>query len=150
MEHADNLEIALAVVSKLRACGHFLYHRTGGKTGRRRILRILSEHPDMLQKDLQERLRIQAGSLSEVVIKLEADGLVQKVRSQTDGRQWALHLTEHGLEEAQRLNAEYDDMIQKMMSCFTAEQQQALYAQLDFMLEHWSEVVPQPEQNRGK
>ncbi len=137
MEKTEQLQSAQAAISRLRACGHFLYHRTGGKTGRRRILRILSAQPDILQKELQEKLRIQPGSMSEVVIRLEADGLVQKHRSEADGRQWALHLTEKGHAEALRLNAEHDAQIQEMMSCFTQEQIDSLIVELDALLAHW-------------
>ncbi len=144
MEQTEQLQLAHSVVGKLRQCGHYLYFRTGGKTGRRRILTILSEHSEILQKELQDILRIQAGSLSEVIIKLEADGLVRKIRSSRDRRHWALQLTETGRQEAKRLKAEYDGQILKMMSCFTPEQQEALYSQLDTLLTHWYEADPIP------
>lgn len=57
----------------------------GGRTGRRRILTILSEHPGILQKELQDILKIQSGSLSEVVIKLETDGFAKKARRKPNG-----------------------------------------------------------------
>lgn len=37
MEQTNDLVLAHAVVAELRACGHFLYYRMGGRIGRRRI-----------------------------------------------------------------------------------------------------------------
>lgn len=140
MQQTNELRLANAVVAQLRGCGHFLYYRMGGRTGRRRILSILSEHPNILQKELQERLKIQSGSLSEVLIKLEADGLVEKVRSEVDGRQWAVRLTKSGQVEAIRLKAEYDLQVSKMMDCFSQEQLNTLHELLGTMFTHWNTV----------
>lgn len=140
MQQTENLPLSLEVVSQLRRCGHFLYYRMGGRIGRKRILTFLSEHSDMLQKELQDVLQIQSGSLSEVIIKLESDGLVEKVRSKTDGRQWALRLTQAGQEEARRLKAEYAEQVSRMMSCFSDEQLTTLHELLDTMFIHWNTV----------
>ena len=140
MQETNDLPLVHAVVAQLRGCGHFLYYRMGGRTGRRRILTILSQHPDILQKELQDILKIQSGSLSEVIIKLEADGLVEKVRSETDGRQWAVRLTKSGQAEAARLKAEYDKQVSKMMDCFSQEQLNILHELLGTMFTHWNTV----------
>lgn len=140
MQQTNDLSLSHAVVAQLRGCGHFLYYRMGGRTGRRRILTILSEHPDILQKELQGILKIQSGSLSEVIIKLEADGLVGKVRSEADGRQWAVRLTNSGQAEATRLKTEYDKQISKMMDCFSQEQLNTLHELLGTMFAHWNTV----------
>lgn len=55
----------------LRACGHHLYHRFGKDMGQGRILAILSERESITQKELQEMLRIQPGSATEILTKLE-------------------------------------------------------------------------------
>lgn len=140
MQQTDELLLTHAVVAQLRSCGHFLYYRMGGRTGRRRILTILSEHPGILQKELQDILKIQSGSLSEVVIKLETDGFVKKVRSKTDGRQWAVCLTKKGQEEAKRLKLEYDQQIAEMMACFSKEQLISLNELLSTLTAHWNEI----------
>lgn len=146
MRQTNDLCRAHEVVAQLRACGHFLYYRMGGHTGRRRILTILSEHPDILQKELQDILQIQSGSLSEVMIKLEADGLVEKGRSEVDGRQWTVRLTKNGEQLAERLKTAYDEQVAKMMDCFTTEQLDILHELLDTMFSHWNEVDLCPEQ----
>ena len=90
-------------------------------------------------------------SRSEVIIKLEADGLVEKVRSETDGRQWAEQKKKSGQAEAARLKAEYDKQVSKMMDCFSQEQLNILHELLGTMFTHWNTVDLGLEQkNTGK
>lgn len=149
MEDLD-LQRALDIVSQLRACGHYLYYRMGGRTGRRRILTALARHPNLPQKELQELLYIQSGSLSEIIIKLEADGLVEKVRSETDGRQWNLRLTPQGQTEAARREAAYERQVSEMMACFSTQERMQLHRLLDTMLCHWNTVAAVPIQMCGE
>lgn len=150
MQESSSLPLTHQVVAQLRACGHFLYYRMGGKIGRRRILAILSEHPNIPQKELQEILQIQSGSLSEVMNKLETDHLVEKGRSETDGRQWTVRLTENGKKEAQRLKAEYDRQVSQMMESLSQERLVTLHELLDVMFAHWIEVDKESEQENTK
>lgn len=150
MKQTDDLPLAHAIIAQLRGCGHFLYYRMGGRTGRRRILMILYDHQVILQKELQDILKIQSGSLSEVIIKMEADGLIEKVRSESDGRQWALRLTKNGQMEAVRLKAAYDKQVAEMMGCFSQEQLHILHELLNTMFTHWNTLDIDTEQKNTK
>lgn len=134
---STNHLLAHNVVSQLRACGHFLYYRMGGRAGRQRILIVLSRYEEILQKDLQDLLQIQSGSLSEVIIRLEAEGLLEKGKSKTDGRQLSLRLTAKGRQEAEEMKRKYEAQISKMMACFTEEELLTLNDLLGTMLAHW-------------
>ena len=138
--HTNDLSVSHQAIAQLRACGHFLYYRMGGRVGRRRILTLLSEHPNMLQKELQDTLQIQSGSLSEVIIKLEEAGLVEKGKCEKDGRQWTINLTEKGKLQAQRLKTEYNEKVLKMTECLSPEQLDVLNELLSTMLEHWNSI----------
>lgn len=139
VEKNDSL-LAHEVVTRLRACGRFLYYRMGGRPGRQRILAILSRRRSVLQKDLQEILQIQSGSLSEILIKLERDGLIEKVRSQEDGRQMTLRLTQAGEAEDGRLREQYDRKVTNMMDCLSQEELQDLNRLLERMYLHWIQI----------
>ena len=65
----------------MRRCGHFLYQRQGGQ-GQRRVLTILQERGSMQQRELQEYLGIQPGSMSELIGKLEQKGLLKRTSSE--------------------------------------------------------------------
>lgn len=84
------------LLSVIEQCGHRLHHRKGGRHGQKRILKILDADSPMTQKDLQKILQIQAGSMSEIIAKLENNGLVKKNRDEHDKRKVVLVITEKG------------------------------------------------------
>ena len=140
MERQDTMELIGETIGKLRFCGHFLHFKTGGKSGRRRTLKILLRRGEILQKELQEIMEVQSGTLSEMIIGMEVDGLLEKVRSDRDGRQLLLRLTPKGREAAEREQEAYNTRICEMMSCFTPEQLEELNGLLEIMTAHWKEV----------
>ncbi len=133
------------VIRQLRTCGHFLYFRMGGKIGRKRILVVLEKHHELLQKELQDILEVQSGSLSEIIIKMENEGLIEKAKSEFDGRQLVLRLTEKGLREAEKARAEHDKHVEELMSCLTKEQKEELFELLSTILLHWKSIEKQFE-----
>ena len=137
MEEGNGVSLAQSVVRQLLRSGHFLHYRMGGRMGRRRILVTLLEGGEILQKDLQDRLEVQSASLSEMIIKMEAEGLVEKLRSATDGRNLVLRLTPAGAAEAERERARHDAHVAGLMSCFSEAELEELNALLARMLVHW-------------
>lgn len=133
----ENQTLSDEVIKQLRMCGHFLYFKMGGKIGRRRILVVLEEHHELLQKELQDILQVQSGSLSEIVIKMENDGLIEKAKSTKDGRHLVLRLTEKGLEEAKIAHEDNEKDVEELMSCLTKEQEKELHTLLKIVLNHW-------------
>lgn len=126
------------VIRNLRQCGHFLYFKTGGKTGRRRIFHFLLQRGELPQRELQDLLGVQSGSLSEIIIKMEADGLIEKVRSRRDGRRLVLQLTEEGRRQAEESCAKYERQVEKMLSCLSPEQKTSLLDTLELLIAHWA------------
>ncbi len=130
--------ISYEIIRHLRRCGHFLYFKTGGKTGRRQIFYILLRREELLQRELQDLLGVQSGSLSEIIIKMEADGLIEKVRSRRDGRHLVLQLTEEGRRQAELTCRRYERQVQKMLSCLSPQQKRDLLKTLNLLAEHWT------------
>ena len=93
----DRTELLHAV----SACGHFLHHRKGRLPAQERILHIVHFHEEISQRELQEILRLQQGSVSETVGKLEDKGLLLRRRDAQDQRKALLRLSEEG-ERAER------------------------------------------------
>jgi len=96
---------ALQVEEKLFLNMHTLvglWKRGGGKGGMSRILTILSEQGAMSQQQLMGIVGIRAGSLSEVLGKLEASGWIRREANETDHRSMDVALTDAGVEEVQR------------------------------------------------
>ena len=132
----------LEYVRRLRRCGHLLYHKFNLNGSQMRILLVLRDAP-MTQKQLTERLRIQPGSLSEILAKVERAGWVEKCRSTTDRRNFELMLTQAGREEADRFEKHQSEQADLLMQPLNAEQKQQLAALLDPLIAHWESINTQ-------
>ena len=122
----------------LRVCGHFLHFNMGGKAGRKRILAVLLREGEISQRTLQDLLDIQSGSLSEILAKIEADGLLEKVKCGSDRRSYMLRLTESGKASAQQVAAFHEARVDKLLSCLDDDEQLQLLAMLDKLTLHWT------------
>ena len=85
----------------MRTCGHILYHSGQSKNGQGRILHILDhQNGSVSQKEIQAQMGIQSGSISEVLGKLERDGLIVRYKDEDDRRKVIVSLTDSGREHA--------------------------------------------------
>lgn len=84
-------------------CAHEM-HRPDGRGGSQgRVLRMLAKWDGLSQRALQAEMGVQPGSLSELISKLEAKGLLVREQDGEDKRRVVLHLTEAGRTAAAEL-----------------------------------------------
>ncbi|MCI5650391.1 MAG: MarR family winged helix-turn-helix transcriptional regulator [Fusicatenibacter sp.] len=144
----------------LERCGHFLYHRRGEKFGQRRILAILWEFEQkqakergqsgkssdcsvsetgMPQQELMERLGIRAGSLSEIIGKMEENGLVCRARSEEDRRKICISLTEKGCCALEKANQAIKKQEMVLFLSLSLEEQETMCHLLEKLLDGWEQ-----------
>jgi len=133
----------------LEHSSRLLSHCLGDRRGQSRILRILSEQNQMNQKDLQDHLHIQAGSMSEIASKLESKGLIVRSRDDADKRKILLSITAQGREWVTQQN---DTAIRQrraeLFSGLTQEEQDTLRKLLDKLSAEWSERLERERPER--
>lgn len=91
-----------------------------------RIIFELAQQPDMTSSHLGRELGLDAGYLSRILSKLEQQGLVERVSSETDGRQKLLRLTTEGNNAFALLNKRSRDEIAEMLGELSEAEQQRL------------------------
>lgn len=131
------------LLSLMELCGHFLYHRRGGKRGQTRILRLLSEHGEMSQRQLQDILNIKSGSLSEIVRKMENEGLILRKKHPEDRRNIMIQITKKGTQtctENIRLLQEQESIL---FNALSEKEQEQLFTLLSQLLADWKEHFEQ-------
>jgi DNA-binding MarR family transcriptional regulator len=133
----DNQEDDLLAL--LHKTSHFLHHKRGGKRGQGKLLKILAEHTEISQKNLQELLGIEPGSMSELVIKLEHKGLISRAKDETDKRMTKLMITDLGLELSKEIDASDSEEDKVLMNSLTDEENEQLKALLTKVLKGWEE-----------
>lgn len=122
----------------LERCGRFLAYCLGRRRGQTKILRILCEQGQVSQRDLQEMLGIQPGSMSEIAAKLEAKGLVAKDRADADRRKILLSPTQQGREWLARQDEEHVRKRRaELFSALSEEEQRTLQALLEKLSVDW-------------
>ncbi len=119
----------------MRACGHYLYHRSGSGAGQGKILAILSQRESMTQKELQEMLQIQPGSMSEILTKLEEKGLILRKKHDDDRRMSVLVLTDAGKDVAENQRQQEDEA--SLFAALEDAEREELKKLLGKLLDSW-------------
>jgi DNA-binding MarR family transcriptional regulator/N-acetylglutamate synthase-like GNAT family acetyltransferase len=91
-----------------------------------RILFELAHDDNLTASDLCRELGLDAGYLSRILAALEKQGLIDKVRSQVDGRQRLLHLTPDGKDAFALLDSRSCEEVAEMLSDLSEQEQQRL------------------------
>ena len=127
------------LVHNLRRCGHYLRHHTEEKGSQRRVLFLLQHKGPMTQKDLLDLLCVRAGSLSELLSKLEAKGCIVKEKSTADKRNYNVSITETGLQALAELQQQYKDSMTALLVGFPEEDKAELNRLLDKLNALWQD-----------
>lgn len=134
----DTMERA-ELLRTLEQCGHFLYHRRGKRIGQYRILIILFREGKIPQRELQERLRIKSGSVSEIILKMEGFGYIRRTKDEADKRRILLELTELGMAKVKEALAENEREETLLFNSLTDEECEDLYGLLTKVYQGWKE-----------
>ncbi len=137
------------LAGRLERCGRFLTCWLGKRRGQEKILRILQEQGGVSQKQLQERLGIQPGSMSEIAAKLEARGLIERGRDEADRRKIMLSITGPGREWLARQDEEHIRQRRaEWFSALTEEERAVLGATLDKLAADWARRYEEERRDR--
>ena len=117
----------------MHRCVHTLHHKSDRERGQKSALAMLYAWGEADQRTLQEAMGIQPGSVSELLSKLEAKGLITRERSEKDRRMVTVRLTDAGKEAAQAMPADRQDRF----AALTQEEQEQLKGLLKKLLESW-------------
>ena len=131
----------LQILRKLGYFGYYLHMHWGGRNGKQHILiELLGHDGHMTQRDLQEASCITSASLSEVVAKLEAEGLVTRERFETDRRQLTITLTSEGDARARALLESRQEFERRAFECLTDKERAELLGVLERVAANWEKL----------
>jgi DNA-binding MarR family transcriptional regulator len=121
--------------------GHFLHVHAGGRSGKQHVLtKLYFRDGHLTQRELLEASCISSAALSEVLSKLEGEGLIERSRSERDKRQLDIRLTKAGRTRAERLAREKAQFERDCLAILTEEEKNDLVTMLDRIREHWDEL----------
>ncbi|MEE1044899.1 MAG: MarR family transcriptional regulator [Olegusella sp.] len=121
--------------------GHFLHMHVGGRAGKQYVLiRLLKSGGSLTQRELQEVGGTASASMSEVLAKLESEGLIERVPLETDARQRMVRLTSAGAAKATDIEAHRLRFEKDALSPLSEEEQGELAGMLDRVAAHWRQI----------
>jgi DNA-binding MarR family transcriptional regulator len=107
------------------------------------ILKILAKHGNMPQKDIAACLQVSGPSISQLITKMENQGLVERSGGEKDKRYSLVKTTKKGREAAAALHKRSEKSLNKVFVCLSdAEKQElsALLSKVIFSLEDGKET----------
>lgn len=134
------------LVYALRRCFRFLHNRSeGGKDSRLRVLRVLHRHQQMTQRQLLDHMAIQQSTLSELLKKMEEDGLLRREPCPEDRRQVLLCLTEAGCDQLEQMEARELTRNVQYLQVLSWQERETLLALLTKLDAAWTEQYPRKD-----
>ena len=113
-----------------------------GVSGKAPIICLLAKQPggEMSQQELGMHFDLKPGSLSEILSKLEVNGLIERSRNPKDRRQLTIRLTETGRENARIDQAARIRFRKQAFSALTHDEREDLAEMLDKIRVTWEEL----------
>lgn len=78
------------------------------------------------QKELQQRVNVDNAAVTRHLKHLETNGMIQRVRSESDNRVILVSLTAEGATRITQLRQQKDDFLERLLTGFTEEEQDQL------------------------
>lgn len=129
------------IIDLIGYLGHYMHAHGGGRSGRAPLLcALLKNGGEMPQREFMGRFELKAGSLSEVLTKIEKDGLIERRRDERDRRQLIVRLTEEGRAQAVFEQAKREKFRAEALATITPEQRDALEDMLVSIKEQWRSI----------
>ena len=94
------------------------------------------------QRELMNMFELKAGSLSEVLTKIERDGLIERTLDPQDRRQRIVRLTEEGHAQAMLEQQSRESFRAQALSCFNEDERTQLEDMLARVTAHWKDIEP--------
>ena len=150
-EHAHSNDAEMSIDEKLFALlnrlGRTGHGTSNGKSSQNRILQILRRSGCLTQRELTEQLGIQPGSVSEILKKLEAAGLITRQSNSEDRRTVDITLTDAGKTQAEESRSHYAN--HALFESLTDEEKQQLLSLLEKVSGDWHRRFHDDHRHRG-
>lgn len=151
-DHRPDLSCDEHIVKDLMHCARYLRTHSEGRGSQRRVLAMLAYEGSMTQKELLEKMGVRAGSLSELLSKLETKRFVIKKKSDTDKRNYNVSITPDGMQALNEMQIQHQAAMADLLSGLSEDERAQLAALLSKLHGLWREHadIPTPPHNHQK
>lgn len=143
----DSQNTSSKLLEMLRKTTHWL-HRYGHHVQKHRsrpmmppaqgrLLNFLAEKGRITQRSLGEEMNLRSASLSELLIKLERNGLISRHPNAEDKRTVDITLTREGNKMIEAILSDHQDVADEVFKALTVEESEQLYQLLGKLIDSW-------------
>lgn len=100
------------------------------RSGQPKIIYYLASHKGCQQKDVAKYCEIETATLSTVLSKMEANGLIERRRNENDGRAYSIYPTKSGQKIFDAVEEQFDTSINTAFSGFSQKELKELHSYL--------------------
>jgi DNA-binding MarR family transcriptional regulator len=125
------------LIGNLHRLAHALRHGAESRGGQGKLLLLLHKSGGLSQHELMELVDVRAGSLSEVLGKLEESGYIERRQNETDRRRIDITLTDVGTQAAQAEETRVNENRRGLFGTLTEAEQEQLVALLEKLSADW-------------
>ncbi len=125
-----------ALRAYIRAENAEFYAALGAEQGEIVVLSVIGLNPGMSQNDLAATLVFKKSAITKLVKDLEAKGLIERVRGETDKRFNALHLTDGGRARYERINELISAQNAALLEPFSEQERTQMFTLLNRLYAH--------------
>ncbi len=93
------------------------------------VLRMVERKPDLILKEIRDRLELPNSTLTSVIDRLEKRAVVERTINHRDHRSYGLRLTEHGQEVRAEHERVFHLMMERMLECLPLETESAAFVE---------------------
>jgi len=127
----EALHRMIAAMRQHRRMFDTMREKTGLGRSAHRALMILSDHDDLSQTALAERLEISTAAVAVLLKKLEAEGYILRTANACDSRLNSVELTENGKAIVKQSRKDFDTIDKAVFDGFSTEEIEKLINYLD-------------------
>lgn len=146
-ETADSNDKLIINFRDINHTMHFMYE---GRGSQNRILITLLEKETITQQELTEHLGIKPGSASEVIAKLEKNGLIKRTKSIMDRRTANITLTAEGITLAEDAKKQREARHKEMFSALSENEKNTLLSLLEKINSDWEKLYSAENEHHRK
>ena len=157
MTEKETLEQKTRVIFLMEKYAHYIFHRFFEKPGRDRALRILYDSGTITQKMFADKLNIRPSSASDILAKMESEGLITRTCHDDDKRNINITLTESGKKITEEVNVKQQEAVKQMMLSLSSEELATLETLMNKLLADWDyrfgeekKLYGPPDRKRGQ
>ena len=114
-----------------------------------RVLMILKDNDGVSPAELCEKMDVRPSSMSELLGRMEAHGLVERKENEADKRATKVLLTDKGREGVEKMASKFGAENEKLAACFTEDELQTFCALCDKLSAHMERIAAEEGVKEG-